>query len=161
MVHRGELHAALVASISPELLHLGAACAGLEQDAEGVSLHLSDGRVERGAIAVGADGLRSKVREVLFGEEAPRYSGETCFRGIADFELPEDEQVYLREVQGRGLRCCVAPLGPGRVYWWATERRPAGEMVAPEAINRSTPSWALERAMRQQFGYDAGPLELA
>jgi len=128
VVHRGELHATLAAAVDPDAITLGAEAVALTRDDEGVPLRFADGGEARGALAVGADGLWSSVRTALFGEAPPRYAGETCYRGVAAHELG-DQQHVLREVQGRGLRCCVTGLGPGRVYWWATERRPAGEQV--------------------------------
>ncbi len=126
VVHRADLHAAIAKLVDPSIVSVGARCVGLEQDAEGVTLRLADGREERASLVIGADGLRSAVRSAILGEQRPRYSGETCYRGVCDFS-PDDPHV-LREVQGRGLRCAVCALGPSRVYWWATRRAPEGEV---------------------------------
>ncbi len=131
VVHRAELHAAIAQAVDPGAITVGAACVGLSQDEAGVTLRFADGSEVRGAIAVGADGLRSAVRAALFGQEAPRYAGETCYRAVAAHDTGDPH--VLREVQGRGPRCCVVQLGPGRVYWWATERAPAGQPVPIEA----------------------------
>jgi hypothetical protein len=37
-------------------------------------------------LLVGADGLHSVIREQLLGKQPPRYSGYTCWRGVALFE---------------------------------------------------------------------------
>ncbi len=129
VVHRADLHAAIASVVDPAIVTVAARCVGLEQDEHGVTLRFADGSEARGALAVGADGLRSAVRAAILGDEPPRYSGETCYRGVCDF-TPEDPHV-LREVQGRGLRCAVCAIGAHRVYWWATRRAPEGEVDEP------------------------------
>lgn len=129
VVHRGELHATLAAAVDGAAITLDAEAVDLTQDDDGVTLRFADGSDARGALVIGADGLWSSVRAALFGDAPARYSGETCYRGVAAHELAPEERHVLREVQGHGLRCCVTSLGPGRVYWWATERRPAGDEV--------------------------------
>jgi 2-polyprenyl-6-methoxyphenol hydroxylase-like FAD-dependent oxidoreductase len=130
VVHRGELHAALVAAARDVPIALGRRCTSIEEDDRGVVACFEDAGEERADLAIGADGLRSIVRASLRGEEPPRYSGETCYRGVAPFVHPEPH--VLREIQGPGgLRCCVVALDRERVYWWATRPAPAGEEEAP------------------------------
>jgi 2-polyprenyl-6-methoxyphenol hydroxylase-like FAD-dependent oxidoreductase len=38
----------------------------IEQDEYGVTVHLSDGTEERGDIVIGADGVHSRVRELMW-----------------------------------------------------------------------------------------------
>jgi 2-polyprenyl-6-methoxyphenol hydroxylase-like FAD-dependent oxidoreductase len=71
------------------------------------------------------------VRRHLWGELPPRYSGQTCYRGIAAF-TPTTPNV-LREIQGRGQRASVISLGGGRTYWWAARNAPLGEHDDPRA----------------------------
>lgn len=129
VVHRADLHAAIASLVDPASVTVGARCVGIEQDEGGVTLRFEDGSEAHAGLVIGADGLWSVVRAAILGEEKPRYSGETCYRGVCDF-TPEDPYV-LREVQGRGLRCAVCALGPHRVYWWATRRAPAAEEDEP------------------------------
>ncbi len=131
VVHRADLHAALAELVDPSAITVGARCVGLDEDGDGVTVRLADGSEARGSLVVGADGLRSAVRASILGEAPPRYSGETCYRGVADFRAADPHM--LREVQGRGLRCAVCALGPSRVYWWATERGPEGHEDDPSA----------------------------
>jgi 2-polyprenyl-6-methoxyphenol hydroxylase-like FAD-dependent oxidoreductase len=99
-----------------------------EQDAAGVTATFADGRHERGDLLVGADGIRSTVREVLWPEVQPRYAGYVAWRGLVEesafppqihrelFEsyamcLPEGEMMLTYPVPGRdndtrpGRRC--------------------------------------------------------
>jgi 2-polyprenyl-6-methoxyphenol hydroxylase-like FAD-dependent oxidoreductase len=129
VVHRGELHAALAREVEPERILTDARCTGIDQDADGVIARLHDGRELRARLLIGADGLRSVVRASLFGDEPPRYSGETCYRGVAPLATTEDHALRkaLREVEGPGQRCSVTVLDPERVYWWAAMRAPEGQ----------------------------------
>ncbi len=86
-VHRGDLHAVLLEAVRERLgagaVLLGRKCAALEQDAQGVSVRFEDGSSERGAAAVGCDGIHSAVRRKLHpGEGPPAYQGINMWRGV-------------------------------------------------------------------------------
>lgn len=131
VVHRGELLSALAARVDPHKVRLGDPLIGLREETDCVIADLASGAALRGRLLVGADGLRSAVRAALWGPAAPRYSGETCYRGIADVAPPE--LGVLREVQGPGQRAAVCVLDERRVYWWATLVAPEGETDDPLA----------------------------
>ncbi len=63
-------------------LHTHAKAERFEQDAEGVTAHLHDGRSFRGAALVGADGLWSAVRQEIVADGAPRISGHIAYRAV-------------------------------------------------------------------------------
>jgi 2-polyprenyl-6-methoxyphenol hydroxylase-like FAD-dependent oxidoreductase len=129
IVHRATLHAALAAKLPKEHVTTGAEVVGFRERGNGVEAVLADGEVVHGALLIGADGIRSAVRRALWGDEPLRYSGQTCFRGIARFEVADAR--VLREVQGAGLRAAVCPLADGRVYWWAAINAPCDEPDEP------------------------------
>src|SRR5687767_4052828 len=87
-IHRAALVQVLADAVPPETLHLGKRCAGLQEDRDGVTVRFTDGSEARGAIVIGADGIRSAVREHLWPGVTLRYHGQTCYRGIAEWELP-------------------------------------------------------------------------
>ena len=78
------LYAALVTSLEPERYVLGVECTGLEQDDDGVAVALSDGSFDRFDLVVGADGVHSTVRGLLFPGIAPVYAGYLAWRGTLD-----------------------------------------------------------------------------
>lgn len=90
-VHRGELQQALMTRFCAEggRLQTGCRFSGLEQDDAGVTAHFIDGPAVRGALLVGADGAHSAVRRALYPDHALRYSGFSCWRGIATAGAPE------------------------------------------------------------------------
>jgi 2-polyprenyl-6-methoxyphenol hydroxylase-like FAD-dependent oxidoreductase len=56
------------------------------QDRRGVVAHFSDGSVAEGDVLIGADGLRSTVRQLCLPAVAPLYAGYVAWRAV----LPED-----------------------------------------------------------------------
>lgn len=81
-VHRGDFHALLLSAVEASKLRMAKRLISLEQDATGVMLQFSDGACERVDLVIGADGLNSKVRELLLGPEMPRYTGYVAHRAI-------------------------------------------------------------------------------
>jgi len=120
-LYRPDLHATLVDAVrrlAPEALVLGAKVAGFGQGAHGVTLELEDGQRFTGDLLVGADGVHSRVRQGLFGQDAPAFSGCMAWRGvISAAKLPE----HLRAPIGTNW------IGPGgHVIHYALRR---GELV--------------------------------
>ena len=75
----------------PESYRFGATLARLQQDADGVTAIFSDGSTERGDLLVGADGIRSTVRELVAPDVQPTYAGYVAWRGVADeWEFPPE-----------------------------------------------------------------------
>jgi len=109
-MHRGDLHAALLAACGSERVRFGSRLVGLE----GEELRFENGTSARAELIVGADGLGSVVRQELLGDGAPRDAGIVAFRGVAEFsgEIPAGEW------WGRGSVAGLLPLQGGRVYWY-------------------------------------------
>jgi salicylate hydroxylase len=81
--HRADLLGVLAAALSRSDVRLGLRCVGIGTRADGAVAHFADGSTIEADIVVGADGIHSKVRESLFGADAPRFTGCICFRGMA------------------------------------------------------------------------------
>ncbi|WP_349258243.1 FAD-dependent monooxygenase [Stackebrandtia sp.] len=70
-VFRGDLETALYEAVrAVARFRFGTTVSALSQDGEGVTATLSDGSRERAELLVGADGLHSGVRALVFGPEA-------------------------------------------------------------------------------------------
>lgn len=80
MMHRRLLHGALAGLVPPERVHLGKKLIGLERKGSAVELSFADGARVRPDVVIGADGIHSLVREVLFGAERPSYTGRVAYR---------------------------------------------------------------------------------
>src|SRR5256885_567968 len=79
----GGLSAALAARVPEASVHTGQRVLSVAPRDDGASLHFKNGRVESGALVVGADGLHSIARASVVNDGRLRYSGQTCFRGVA------------------------------------------------------------------------------
>lgn len=123
-LHRADLHEALLGAASGVPISLGTSVEKLEVHRDHVGVRLTDGRARRWSLVIGADGLRSRVRELCFGGERIVYSGYTCWRLVLRVPF---EAIEMREMWGRGKRFGLVPLGDGRVYCFAVANAPRGE----------------------------------
>jgi 2-polyprenyl-6-methoxyphenol hydroxylase-like FAD-dependent oxidoreductase len=129
---RADLQLTLVDALPDGVVQTGSECVEVRQDDEGVTAILADGRAERGALLVGADGGRSLVRGHVFGaaDTAPRYSGFTSWRAVVESDLlPQD---IARTFLGAGTQFVMFPVGAGRVYWGLMKSAPEGGVDPPE-----------------------------
>lgn len=124
VMHRAELQAALVAALGPDRIHLGVACAGVEESSDAARVRCADGSIRDVDVVVGADGLHSVVRAALHGVHGPRYSGYTAWRAIVPFD---HGTLQPGESWGAGARFGQVPMAGGLVYWFATSNRPEGQ----------------------------------
>jgi len=71
--------------------HRGRSLTGFAQSARGVVAHFSDGGTAEGDVLVGADGLRSTVRQPCLPAIAPLYAGYIAWRAmLPERALPDD-----------------------------------------------------------------------
>ena len=69
----------------PERYHRGQGFKAFEQNGKDVIAHFTDGRSRRADVLIGADGLRSTVRQQCLPDVAPLYAGYVAWRAL----LPE------------------------------------------------------------------------
>jgi salicylate hydroxylase len=84
-LHRADLHRLLLDAVlaaDPGAIVTGKALEGLAETADGVLARFADGSAARCSVLVGADGLRSRVREHLCGEESPVFTGHVAYRTL-------------------------------------------------------------------------------
>lgn len=134
-MHRADLHGLLASALeqrAPGSLHLDHHLVGVSESAGRVRATFANGDVAEADALVGADGVRSKVRELLWGDGAPRFTGQIAFRCLvpADVAAP-----FLSG--GRA----VLYMGPGRVLSRYTVRR--NQIVNVVGISR-TDGWSGE-----------------
>jgi salicylate hydroxylase/6-hydroxynicotinate 3-monooxygenase len=80
LAHRGDLHAALASGVPEECVKLSHKLAGLDETGEGVRLSFSNGAAAVADAVVGADGVHSLVREILFGSSPVNFTGRIAYR---------------------------------------------------------------------------------
>lgn len=131
VIHRADLQKVLLDGLAPGIVRLSSRTAGYEEDEAGVTLKLEDGREERGALLVGADGINSVIRQQMLGETGKRYSGWVALRGIANYDTPLFPKHYARQWLGRGRSFGMWRIPGGRIYWVATLKTPANGSDSP------------------------------
>jgi 2-polyprenyl-6-methoxyphenol hydroxylase-like FAD-dependent oxidoreductase len=125
-IRRQALAELLASALPPGTIQLGADVVGVVEHAQHVEVELADGRRERCAALIGADGVHSRVRAHVAGEAAPRYAGYTAWRALVPRSDGEARGTAL-ELWGRGLRFGVVPVGADTTYWFATANTPEGQ----------------------------------
>ena len=128
---RPELQQILYETLPSGTVRTGIAFKDFEETGDSVRAYFTDGSIAIGDVLVGADGLYSKVRARLNGQERleePLYSGTCCWRGYFDGEnIPLDEQYSWMEIWGRGNRFGYFDVGGGRFSFYAfNNSKPAG-----------------------------------
>jgi 2-polyprenyl-6-methoxyphenol hydroxylase-like FAD-dependent oxidoreductase len=82
----------------PEHYHRGRGLAGFTQDGDKVIAHFSNGEIIDADLLVGADGIRSTVRQQAAPEVMPLYAGYSAWRAlIAESAFPTDVHRELFE----------------------------------------------------------------
>jgi len=122
-----------------ERYHRGRGLRGFEQTGRSVIAHLSDGGTAEGDLLVGADGLRSTVRQQCLPQLAPLYAGYVAWRAlIAEAALPpaihRELFEYMTFCLPPGEQCLGYPvagpdndLRPGHRRYNVVWYRPADE----------------------------------
>jgi len=88
----------------PAHYHRGRALARFSQDAEGVTAHFADGENVTADLLVGADGIRSTVRQQALPQAVPLYAGYSAWRAlIAERAFPREVHEELFEYMSFGL----------------------------------------------------------
>jgi 2-polyprenyl-6-methoxyphenol hydroxylase-like FAD-dependent oxidoreductase len=120
-VTRTSLQALLVEGAG-DALQLGSDVTSFEQDAEGVTVRLANGREERADFLVGADGIWSKTRIALLGDGEPHYSGYLTSRAVVEFDQALMPPGLFRQFWGRGQVFIAYRVADGRLYWVAATK---------------------------------------
>ncbi len=110
-IYRPDLHAILVDAVrgyGDGRIVLGKRLAGVEAAQDGVTVRFADGSAAECDVLIGADGARSAVRSVVFGEGLPAFTGRIAYR----FMLPAEDAGDFAAVGGPA---CLF-VGPGQVF---------------------------------------------
>ncbi len=147
VVHRRDLHGALLQACRKRdeiTLHTSKELTSFADDGRRVAARFADGSEYEGLALIGADGLRSRVREIVIGDGLPRPVGHVSYRGVVPFDQVKDQSHFDDMVIwiGPNLHFVQYRLRGGTVM----------NNVATVASER------FERGERQDFG---GPDELA
>lgn len=104
LLHRGDLHDALLGAVPAAVLTFGKDLVGIERSSGAFTLRFADGSRSTADAVIGADGVHSKVRETLLGPEKPRFTGRIAHRTVFPPAL----------MQGYLVETCTKWWGPDR-----------------------------------------------
>ena len=116
-VHRGDLSALQMDTMTPGTVQFNKRLTRLEDNGSDVYLEFQDGTSARATIVIGADGINSRVRETLLGAEKPNYSGWVGHRAMISAEKLKKFDLTFED--------CVKWWGPDRhmMVYYTTSRR--------------------------------------
>jgi 2-polyprenyl-6-methoxyphenol hydroxylase-like FAD-dependent oxidoreductase len=106
---------------------LGQTFASIEQDADGVTVDLTNGNTGRYDLVIGADGLFSKVRETVFPHAPkPAYTGQCVWRAVVDRPAEIDgTTIWL----GPKVKVGLNPVSKTQAYVFATVDQPVKQRL--------------------------------
>lgn len=110
-----------------------------------------------GDLVVGADGVRSRVRGVVSPRAAPRLATPyVALRGTTEAVVSADR---FGEYWGGGKLFGIVPMGPGRAYWFTTQRSaPLPEPLdVPAVLAFARAEFADAAPLVRRVLADAGP----
>jgi 6-hydroxynicotinate 3-monooxygenase len=82
LLHRADLHEALLSCVPPELIVLDKHLTDAVQKDGRVTLTFSDGSTAEADALIAADGVNSRVRQLLFPDHKPRLTGRVAYRTV-------------------------------------------------------------------------------
>lgn len=124
-------------------------CLGVSQAVAGVRAEFEDGSVAEGNVLIGANGIHSTIRRILFGEDRPRFSGNVAYRGLA----PAERLAHL-DLQ----RSATNWMGPGAhfVHYFVSGGRYVNFVAVSEQASWERESWSDRGDIEDARGCYAG-----
>lgn len=120
-------------------IRLGVVVEELEDNEDGVSVEFSDGTSGQYDVVVGADGVSSQMRDLMFPDaKKPEFAGQAVWR--YNLRRPKD-LVNMRAYEGR-MGVGLVPLSDDLIYMYLT---------TPEPDNPRYPREGLAKAMRDKL----------
>jgi 3-hydroxybenzoate 6-monooxygenase len=120
VIHRADVHLSLLEGAQDTGLvdfHTSTRVVGIAQDADGVTVTAQDGRTFRGVALIGADGVKSVVREQFVGDPA-RVTGHVVYRAVVEKDDFPEELRWNAAAIWVGPNCHLVhyPLRGGEQY---------------------------------------------
>ncbi|BBB00757.1 putative salicylate monooxygenase [Actinacidiphila reveromycinica] len=112
LIHRGDFIDALLGVLPRGMVHLGHRLRTVEDQGGSAVLTFADGATAEADLVVGADGIKSVVRDQLFSAKGPVFSGEHAYRAVISVDDAHGMVVddNLRMYIGRGTKVYLLPL---------------------------------------------------
>jgi salicylate hydroxylase len=112
LIHRRDFIEALLSVLPEGMVHLGHRLESIEDQGGRSVLTFANGETAEADLVVGADGIKSTVREQLFSAKGPVFSGEHAYRVVISVDdahgMVTDDN--LRMYIGKGTKVYLLPL---------------------------------------------------
>ena len=146
-IKRAELHRILAGRMKAlgVPVELGTTITAVDTDADEVTVHFSDGRMETADLVIGTDGIRSRMRALIGIDAEPQYTGFGVWRAVHDRPASLTEKIML---MGPGKRFGIMPISDDKLYTFGTVAEP-GDVRFDPAVWPET--------MRKRFADFDGP----
>ncbi len=136
LAHRGDLHAALASVVPESDLRLDHQLTSLEQHADGsVRLRFANGTTAEADGVIGADGVHSVVKDILFGKDEPDFTGRVAYRTVYPAAL----------LNGYQIDDCTKWWGPDRhivIYYVKPDRSEVYFVTSQPESGSAAESWS-------------------
>lgn len=112
-IHRGDFIDTLLKLLPEDMVHLGHKMTDIEDQGDHATLTFADGKKVTADLVIGSDGIRSVVRERLFSDNAPVFSGAHAYRTVISsddtygMDVDDNLRLYMDE---RGTMVYFLPL---------------------------------------------------
>lgn len=117
-IHRGKLQKILYNRCNQlGIIKLGMPYINHKNDGNKIKINFEETSILSNLV-LGADGIKSKVRDSMGLPSEFRFSGQICCRGIAHIELPHFLEKEGKELWGRKVRFGFSQLSPNSVYFF-------------------------------------------
>jgi len=145
-IARSDLHKLLARQAAGPRIRLGVTVQSLQQHEDHVRVELSDGSCKTYDLVVGADGIRSSIRQLEYGDLGVKFRGQVGWRFIV--RLPpglESWTVFL----GPQSAFLMLPIGNERAYCYADKA---------SAVSIHDPAQGSIEKLRENFAAFASPV---
>jgi 2-polyprenyl-6-methoxyphenol hydroxylase-like FAD-dependent oxidoreductase len=115
-IARAELHRILLEGVAGVPMRLGITVTTLSQEENEVNVTFADGSTGHYDVVVGADGIYSSIRQLVFGDARPRHLGQVSWRFLVDHSCAIKTWTVML---GPRRAFLMMPVGQHRLYCYA------------------------------------------
>ncbi len=132
-IARRELHHVLLEGAAGVPMRLGTIVTTLSQQDGGVDVTFADGSTGTYDLVIGADGIHSSIRQLVFGSILPRHLGQVSWRFLVDQSCGIKTWTAMLASRRAFL---AMPVGPNRLYCYADLAIPTVEDPTGRDLDR-------------------------